>query len=97
LRDGEPHKKYLQPDSCRASQQLGRRLLDHGSAGVVYPQRSPRRRHLHGLLPPRAGWQRTRGSMGHVYVSRCIPCAEGTDLVLVPLETGLAPSRPRLR
>ena len=37
LRDGEPHKKYLQPDSYRASQQLGRRLLDHGSAGVVYP------------------------------------------------------------
>lgn len=42
LRVGEPrgdtaHKKYLQPDSYRASQQLGRRLLDHGSAGVVYP------------------------------------------------------------
>jgi RES domain-containing protein len=42
-RDGEPrvdtasHKKYLQPDSYRASQQLGRRLLDQGSAGVVYP------------------------------------------------------------
>jgi hypothetical protein len=42
LRDGEPrvdtaYKKYLQPDSYRASQQLGRRLLDQGSAGVVYP------------------------------------------------------------
>jgi hypothetical protein len=42
LRDGEPrvdiaHEKYLQPDSYPASQQLGRRLLDHGSAGVVYP------------------------------------------------------------
>jgi RES domain len=42
LRDGEPrvdtaYKKYLQPESYRASQQLGRRLLDHGSAGVVYP------------------------------------------------------------
>ena len=31
------YKKYLQPDSYRASQQLGRRLLDQGSAGVVYP------------------------------------------------------------
>ena len=37
LRDGEPHQKYLQPDSYHASQQLGRRLLEHGSAGVVYP------------------------------------------------------------
>jgi hypothetical protein len=42
LRDGEPridtaNKKYLQPDSYRAPQQLGRRLLDQGSAGVVYP------------------------------------------------------------
>jgi hypothetical protein len=41
-RDGEPrvdtaNKKYLQPDSYRASQQLGRRLLDQGSAGIVYP------------------------------------------------------------
>jgi hypothetical protein len=35
---GDPaFKKYLQPDSYRASQQLGRRLLDEGSAGVVYP------------------------------------------------------------
>jgi RES domain len=31
------YKKYLQPDSYRASQQLGRRLLNQGSAGVVYP------------------------------------------------------------
>jgi len=30
-------KKYLMPDNYRASQQLGRRLLDQGSAGVVYP------------------------------------------------------------
>jgi hypothetical protein len=42
FRDGEPridtaNKKYLQPDSYRASQQLSRRLLDQGSAGVVYP------------------------------------------------------------
>ena len=42
FRDGEPridtaNKKYLQPDSYRAPQQLGRRLLDQGSAGVVYP------------------------------------------------------------
>ncbi len=29
--------KYLQPDSYRASQQLGRELLDSGSAGVIYP------------------------------------------------------------
>jgi hypothetical protein len=42
LREGEPrgesaYKKYLQPRSYRASQQLGRRLLDRGSAGIVYP------------------------------------------------------------
>lgn len=42
LRDDEPrreiaYKKYLQPGSYRASQQLGRRLLDRGSAGIVYP------------------------------------------------------------
>src|ERR1019366_4611063 len=36
-RGGTTHKKYLQPDSYRASQQFGRRLLDQGSAGVVYP------------------------------------------------------------
>ena len=42
LRSGNPRgeasfKKYLQPDSYRASQQLARRLLDRGSAGIVYP------------------------------------------------------------
>ncbi|MFI5110323.1 MAG: RES family NAD+ phosphorylase [Terriglobales bacterium] len=37
LRDDTAHKKCLQPDSYRASQQLARRLLDQGSAGVVYP------------------------------------------------------------
>jgi hypothetical protein len=42
LRDEGPrgdsaYKKYLNPDSYRASQQLGRRLLDQGSAGIVYP------------------------------------------------------------
>jgi RES domain len=42
LRDEEaradgPFKKYLQPGSYRAPQKLGRRLLDQGSAGVVYP------------------------------------------------------------
>ena len=31
------YQKYLNPDSYRASQQLARRLLDRGSAGVVYP------------------------------------------------------------
>jgi hypothetical protein len=31
------YKKYLNPDSYQASQQLGRRLLDQGSAGIVYP------------------------------------------------------------
>jgi hypothetical protein len=36
-RGDNAYKKYLQPDSYRASQQLGRRLLDQGSAGVVYP------------------------------------------------------------
>ena len=35
-RDDPAYKKYLQPDSYRASQQLARRLLDQGSAGVVY-------------------------------------------------------------
>jgi hypothetical protein len=35
--DSGPNKKYLQPDSYRASQQLGRRLLDQGSAGIIYP------------------------------------------------------------
>jgi len=37
LRDNPAYKKYLQPDSYRASQQLARRLLDQGSAGIVYP------------------------------------------------------------
>jgi RES domain len=36
-RTRNPYKKYLDPDSYRSSQQLGRRLLDQGSAGVVYP------------------------------------------------------------
>lgn len=35
---GDPaHKNCLQPDSYRASQRLGRELLNRGSAGVVYP------------------------------------------------------------
>jgi hypothetical protein len=40
LRNGDEtgaYKKYLRPDSYRASQQLGRRLLDEGSSGIVYP------------------------------------------------------------
>jgi hypothetical protein len=42
LRSGNPRgdasfRKYLQPDSYRTSQQLARRLLDRGSAGIVYP------------------------------------------------------------
>jgi len=37
LRGDAAHKKYLDPDSYRASQRLGRQLLDRGSAGVVYP------------------------------------------------------------
>ena len=42
LRDGlqranTDSRKYLHPDSYRASQQLARRLLEQGSAGVVYP------------------------------------------------------------
>ena len=37
LRGDAANKKYLQPDSYRASQRLGRRLLSKGSAGVVYP------------------------------------------------------------
>jgi hypothetical protein len=36
-RTASTYKKYLHPDSYRASQQLARRLLDQGSAGVVYP------------------------------------------------------------
>ena len=35
--DHTAYKEYLQPGSYRASQQLARRLLDRGSAGVVYP------------------------------------------------------------
>jgi RES domain len=35
--DAGAYKKYLQPVSYRASQQLGRRLLDEGSSGIVYP------------------------------------------------------------
>jgi hypothetical protein len=31
------YRKFLQPDSYRSSQQLGRRLLDRGAAGTVYP------------------------------------------------------------
>jgi RES domain-containing protein len=37
LRNDPAHKKYLDPDSYRASQRLGRQLLDRGSAGIVYP------------------------------------------------------------
>ncbi len=37
LRGDAIHKKYLDPDSYRAPQRLGRQLLDRGSAGVVYP------------------------------------------------------------
>jgi hypothetical protein len=42
LRDGKAKgegafKKYLNPDSYRASQKLGRTLLGKGSAGIVYP------------------------------------------------------------
>lgn len=36
-RDAAAREKCLQPDSYRASQQLAHRLLDQGSAGVVYP------------------------------------------------------------
>jgi hypothetical protein len=36
-RAGAEFKKYLNPDSYGASQQLGRRLLKQGSAGIVYP------------------------------------------------------------
>jgi RES domain-containing protein len=35
--DHTVYKKYLEPDSYRTSQQLARRLLNRGSAGVVYP------------------------------------------------------------
>jgi len=37
LRNDPANKKYLQPDTYRASQRLGRQLLERGSAGVVYP------------------------------------------------------------
>lgn len=36
-RGDSAYQKYLNPDSYHASQQLARRLLDRGSAGVVYP------------------------------------------------------------
>jgi hypothetical protein len=35
--EDDPYKKYLDPASYHASQQLGSRLLDQGFAGVVYP------------------------------------------------------------
>jgi RES domain-containing protein len=37
LRNDSASKKYLQPDSYRASQRLGHQLLTRGSAGIVYP------------------------------------------------------------
>jgi RES domain-containing protein len=37
LRGDTAHKNCLHPDSYRASQRLGRNLLNRGSAGVVYP------------------------------------------------------------
>ena len=37
LRGVAHHKKSLDPDSYRASQKLGRDLLNRGSAGIVYP------------------------------------------------------------
>lgn len=37
LRADPAHKKCLQPESYRASQQLAGKLLDRGSAGIVYP------------------------------------------------------------
>ena len=37
LRGDSRYKNCLQPDSYRASQKLATRLLDRGSAGVVYP------------------------------------------------------------
>jgi hypothetical protein len=37
LRGDAAAKKYLQPGSYRASQRLGRQLLNKGSAGIVYP------------------------------------------------------------
>jgi hypothetical protein len=37
LRHDAAGKKYLHPDSYKQSQRLGRQLLNHGSAGIVYP------------------------------------------------------------
>lgn len=37
LRNDPASKKYLLPGSYRASQRLGRQLLNRGSAGVIYP------------------------------------------------------------
>ena len=37
LRNDAASKRYLQPNSYRQSQRLGRQLLNRGSAGVVYP------------------------------------------------------------
>ncbi|MBI3475283.1 MAG: RES family NAD+ phosphorylase [Acidobacteria bacterium] len=37
LRNDPASKKYLQPNNYRASQRLGRQLLERGSSGVVYP------------------------------------------------------------
>ena len=56
-------------DACRlprarqlpASQDLGRRLLDAGSLGIVLSERPARRRHLHRLPAARAGHERAQG------------------------------------
>jgi hypothetical protein len=37
LRGDATNKKYLQPESYRSSQKLGRQLLNKGSSGIVYP------------------------------------------------------------
>ena len=37
LRNDPANQKYLRPDNYRASQRLGRQLLERGSSGVVYP------------------------------------------------------------
>ena len=54
LRETAGWTSCLSPTSYVASQTLAARLLEAGALGVVYPERPPRRRHLPGVLPPRA-------------------------------------------
>lgn len=50
---GRSLSSYLKPDSYTASQRLGRRLLDRGSSGIIYPSVRDRRGTCIACLRPR--------------------------------------------